>query len=180
MEAILCWFEAHPGTAGWVQAGGAILALAISIGLAWWQGWKADRSAQTEKLKDTRRLFESIIAVSEYGQSVFIGVLNDLRADDALESLDSDGWLESISRLVRVVDSLPVHQLPDYESIQIGLDIQQFIHALTRNVSDMAQVVRSGHGGDLTPHFTLIENNLSKLKDLNEEFGAKRDLLPKA
>lgn len=180
MEGIVCWFEAHPGTAGWVQAAGAMVALAISIGLAWWQGWKADRSAAADKLKDTRRLFESVIAVSEYGQGVFITALNDLRGDNALESLDSDGWLESISRLVRVIDSLPVHQLLDYESIQLGLDIQQFIHALTRNVSDMAQVVRSGNGGDLTPHLDLIEKNLSRLKELIVEFGEKRDLLPKA
>ncbi|WNF45832.1 hypothetical protein RHP75_15815 [Pseudomonas sp. SG20056] len=179
MEEIVCWFEAHPGTAGWVQATGAILALAISIGLVWWQGWKAERSAAAEKLKETRRLYESFIAVSEYGQSVFISALNDLRADTALESLDSDGWLESISRLVRTIDSLPVHQLLDYESIQLGLDIQQFIHALTRNVSDMAQVVRSGLGGDLAPHLTLIEDNLTKLKELIVEFGEKRDLLPK-
>ena len=37
---MLCWIEAHPGTAAWLQAGGSILALIIAIGFPLWQQWK--------------------------------------------------------------------------------------------------------------------------------------------
>ena len=37
LEAVGHWVEKHPGTAGWMQAGGAILALGTAIYVPWRQ-----------------------------------------------------------------------------------------------------------------------------------------------
>lgn len=50
----LAWIEGHQGLAAWVQAGGAILALFIAIGLAWWQHHN-DRGKEARTREDDRK-----------------------------------------------------------------------------------------------------------------------------
>jgi hypothetical protein len=38
-RVLLSWIEGHPGTAAWVQAVGAIIALVIAIAVPWFQQW---------------------------------------------------------------------------------------------------------------------------------------------
>jgi hypothetical protein len=53
---LLHWIEGHPGTAAWVQAFGAILALAVAISVAWWQQSKARTAEQSAKAAELASL----------------------------------------------------------------------------------------------------------------------------
>jgi hypothetical protein len=53
-----CWIEAHPGMASWVQAAGAIIAIAIAIGVPWLQRRHELRDAKLDDevaLKELRK-----------------------------------------------------------------------------------------------------------------------------
>lgn len=54
-----CWMDSHTGVAAWVQAGGAILAIYVAVGLAYWQGRQALRyqaSPGAERVRSIARL----------------------------------------------------------------------------------------------------------------------------
>ena len=47
--SVLNWIEAHPGTAAWVQAIGALLAIGFAFGIAHWELHAARRKEETER-----------------------------------------------------------------------------------------------------------------------------------
>lgn len=174
MEAV-AWFEAHPGTAGWVQAFGAIVALATTVWLAWWQGRKAEKSAERDQRRNVKQLFESFKAVSDHAQEVFEIGLSEIRGPNAVQLLENDSWLEFHQRIVTVIDSLPIQQFPDYDTIQMSLDIRNHVHALMRNIHDLAATVRGPVAVSPASWTDALEVNLAELTALNIKFQSLID-----
>jgi hypothetical protein len=56
IASLLHWIEGHPGTASWVQAIGAIIALVVAIGIAWWQQRRARTAEQSAKAAELASL----------------------------------------------------------------------------------------------------------------------------
>jgi len=51
LQATLCWIEAHPGLAAWVQGVGTFLAIVVAAGIAPWQADRARRD-QTRRARE--------------------------------------------------------------------------------------------------------------------------------
>jgi hypothetical protein len=56
----LCWVEKHPGLASWMQAVGALIALAIAIGVPWWQKKQAAKQAKEAEDLQLRHLLRNL------------------------------------------------------------------------------------------------------------------------
>lgn len=177
MGAIWCWLEQHPAAAGWVQAFGATLALAISIGLAYWQNKQSLINAARSKAESTIQLFEAFGAIADHVQLTFENAKADLTGEDWLIFLDDFSQMESITRTVSVIETVPVHLLPTYESIHLSLQIRTFSHAALSNLLDMAGFVQNSFNQgpvDLSGPRSLFFENLQTLTNYNVEFANER------
>src|SRR5260370_23365246 len=65
LKDLLIWIESHPGTAAWVQAIGAIVALAIAIGVPVCMARRAERL-------NRRRFLESVASISGEVDKCFV------------------------------------------------------------------------------------------------------------
>ena len=123
--ALLCWVEAHPGTASWAQAVGTVAAIigAFIIGqMPIWEQRRRDRLHQTVVLARVIKRADAVLGST--GAVVLCARLRDPDVTMRLESnvrpmlaanraLEEDGWnlmdrkaLSLLMRLVRAVDLL--------------------------------------------------------------------------
>jgi hypothetical protein len=111
--------ECHPGTAAWVQAFGALLALAIAIFVPVWTARRADRLA-------AKRFLGTVASIS----SEALRFLED--AATALAAEQGQIWsfarsVEATHRLGIIssaLNAIPLHQLPTYELTESVLQLQ--------------------------------------------------------
>ncbi len=119
---LLSWIECHPGTAGWVQAVGSIVALGIAIFVPYWMTKSADRLA-------CRRLLESVAAIGAEAQECFANAAmhcgND--GEDAVSYIISVEAFHKFRVASAAMNAIPVCQLPTYELTRCVLELQRMM-----------------------------------------------------
>ncbi len=69
---LLGWIERHPGTAAWVQAIGAIIALVVAILVPVWMARKADRLSRERFLESVGSISNEVCKCFVCGGSGFL------------------------------------------------------------------------------------------------------------
>lgn len=95
--AVLCWIEAHPGLASWVQAVGSIAAIMAAVGVAWMsvreqrlQGWRVERGFLKEAVLALKwSILDAELWIAALRQG---GVALEKRLSDAV---DRDAGMDS-------------------------------------------------------------------------------------
>lgn len=108
MEAVVCWIEAHPGLASYVQAIGAIAAIGVAI---WLARLDAANRRKAEREADLRLAANVLAAVERCGS------LAATARDEALDRLAHRGYFDTYKQwkfetAIRVLDSIPIFQVP--------------------------------------------------------------------
>jgi hypothetical protein len=113
------WIECHPGMAAWVQAAGAIVALAIAIFVPVWMARSSDRLSR-------RRFLASVASIGGEVQECF--------ADAAMKCGEGEEAGRLFVRRVEAfhrfriasaaLNAIPVHQLPSYVLTRSVLELQ--------------------------------------------------------
>lgn len=125
MEWVLCWFEAHPGTASWAQAIGTIVALGIAIAVPFQQNRMMRREASIRSHEQAIQLFDSLGAMVNFADNLLGLVDNELASEDALLETLSFAHEEHMFASMQVeLDRYPIHHLPDYDSVTAALELK--------------------------------------------------------
>ncbi|WP_036997024.1 hypothetical protein [Metapseudomonas resinovorans] len=167
MEELICWFERHPGTAGWVQAVGSIIALVAVIGVAWWQNQKALRLIMEQRIETNRQLIEAFTAIARTTRSHFLTILDTINQDSPAAFLNSVD-IAATDRVIAAVDAFPFQQLPTFNTINGALHISQVTHLLRANLDQMLFAIN--HGGDLAAHVSEFQTEFFNLCNWVEAF----------
>lgn len=117
--ALLDWIEHHPGTAAWVQAGGAIIALAIAIAIPIWSAKAADRRSR-------KRFLSSVASICGEVQGCFANAAEKCSAS-AIEGLLFVRSVQAYHRFRIVssaVNAIPLYKLPSYEVTRSVIELQ--------------------------------------------------------
>ncbi|WP_312960077.1 hypothetical protein [Stutzerimonas nitrititolerans] len=184
MEWVLCWFEAHPGTASWAQAIGSILALAVAIGLAYWQLRNTNRTLNRQRNQDTKQLVDGFSAIADYAVKQFNDVVYQVKQPTFLLYLCEGLDAEELRRIVTTIDAFPIFQLPSYKAIETALEIKVLIHGIVRDWCELQELVT--HPGaeasqvQLPRRVTLLEEASDSLNLKIREFKAAATLVENA
>ena len=119
LKELLIWIESHPGTAAWVQAIGAIVALAIAIGVPVCMARRADRL-------NRKRFLGSVASISSEVNKCFVTAALKCSAGKG-EGLFFVRSVEAFHRFRIVsaaINAIPLHHLPSYEVTQNVLELQ--------------------------------------------------------
>jgi hypothetical protein len=151
---VLQWIEGHLGTAAWVQAIGAILALAVAIFVPVWMARKADHLSR-------RRFLESVSAIANEVHACFLfaAARCNAGAEEGLLFVSSVNAFHRFRILSSAVNAIPLHQLPTYEVTKSVLELQAMmaeglmqLDAAFNEVGAHQQLVQAaafGHAFDL-------------------------------
>jgi hypothetical protein len=139
-DTLLSWIECHPGTAGWVQAIGAIVALAIAIFVPLWMARSTDRTKQ-------RRFLESVASIGGEAQECFANAAMHCGAG----SSEGETFVLSVDAYHRfrivsaAINAIPVHQIPNYELTRSVLELQRMTAEGLMQLDTASQEI-SSHG----------------------------------
>jgi hypothetical protein len=117
--ALLGWIECHPGMAAWVQALGAILALAVAICVPAWMARSTDRL-------NRRRFLTSVASIGGEAQECFANAAMKCGASEA----SGQSFIRSVEAFHRfriasaAMNGIPVHQLPSYGLTRSVIELQ--------------------------------------------------------
>lgn len=156
---LLTWIERHSGLAAWVQAVGAILALAVAI-------FVPVRIARNRERLNRRRFLESVAAIGNEVRECFV-----IAATKCGDQTSGERFVRSVDALHRfriasaAITAIPVHQLPSYALTQSVLALQRLMsEALVQLEAAFNEV---GTHGNLVQYkdFASAFNNLAAQAD---------------
>ncbi|WP_369991349.1 hypothetical protein [Pseudomonas xanthosomatis] len=116
-ESISCWLDGHPGIAAWAQALGSLVALAVAIGVAWWQGRQSrilfqdqiNHSAEDARLHRIASL-RATVEVAEIAAERVIGTAR--RMSDIISEGSAGRYLDALDAAAVWLAKLPIYELP--------------------------------------------------------------------
>ena len=100
MDALLCWIEHHPGLAGWLQAIGSLLAIAIAIMVPYWQARKQGERAQAVRDQELHSL-EAVLSLEISHCIEFL----EIQAANSSAQLARGTMMRPIPPSVRIFDA---------------------------------------------------------------------------
>ena len=118
---VLGWIECHSGLAAWVQAVGAILALAVAIFVPAWMARSSDRLSR-------RRFLSSVASICGEAQECFANA-----AMQCGDQASGEFFVRSVDAFHRfriasaAINAIPVHQLPSYGLARSVLELQRMM-----------------------------------------------------
>lgn len=116
---LLTWIECHPGTAAWVQAIGAIVALAVAIFVPVWMAKRADHLSR-------ERFLESVRSISDEVSRCFVNAATKCNAgpESGLLFVASVEAFHRFRIVSSAINAIPLHQLPSYGVTRSVLELQ--------------------------------------------------------
>jgi hypothetical protein len=119
---LLGWIECHPGMAAWVQAAGAILALAVAIFVPAWMARNRDRL-------NRRRFLVSVASIGGEAQQCFANAAMKCGAGEEsgrtfVRSVEAFHRFRIVSA---AMNAIPVYQLPSYALTRSVLELQRMM-----------------------------------------------------
>ncbi|MTK64934.1 MAG: hypothetical protein F8N15_10580 [Methanobacterium sp.] len=139
------WIELHPGTAAWVQAGGALVALIIAVCVPTWHTRKIEA-------RKRRQFLQSVAAIGGEVQKCFTNAAAHC-GHDTEQGLRFVRSVEACHRFriaSAAINAVPVHELPSYQLARRVLELQQLmaeglmqLDAAFKEVDDHQRLVQS-------------------------------------
>jgi hypothetical protein len=119
ITSLLDWIECHPGTAAWVQALGAIVALIVAVMVPVRMARQADRLNQ-------RRFLDSVFSISSEVGECFRNAAARCSAgqNEGLNFVRSVQAFHRFRIVSSAIGAIPLHELPSYEVTQSVLELQ--------------------------------------------------------
>jgi len=163
----LDWIEHHPGTAGWVQGIGAIIALAVAIMVP------IRIASRTERLA-RQRFLETIAAIGAEAQECLANAAKELGPDpdQGRTHVRSVAVFNRFRVAAAAVEGIPVHMVPHHNLVRAVIALKQIMsegmmqyEAAFREIDEHQTLVQSEAYGmafsDLTtrahPYLSEIE-----------------------
>lgn len=149
-EVVSCLIESHPGLASWVQAIGSLLALAVAIGAAWWQGRQSRRLFQDQihhEAEEARlQRIASLRATVQVAEIVAMRVIGTARKmPDIVAERDASRYRDALEAAVQWIERLPIYQLP---GALVARDVQNIALAANRMLKVLEKLSIDGHLSD--------------------------------
>lgn len=158
---LLCWIEAHPGLASWVQAMGSLLALAIALLIPTITQWTADEATRRRTRTDIANTIEMCVGFSK---AFLISISEDLTEcnDDTFPNGIWEKGKGALARAENLASSLGSDAVQD-----LYLFIMQYDH-----VCRITTLYRSTfEAGNLDKYVELVSRIV---KDLDVQADAVR------
>jgi hypothetical protein len=175
MEALITWLEAHPGTAGWMQAFGGLIGLAIAIYLPHRQHVQAQRQASLQRHERSLQLFDALGAMANFAGQCLLNILNAMDSPDYMEELPYAYQPPELEGLASTISSYPLHELPDHDSVQSALLIKSsFTHAC-KKLAEAYAAAMSGELGAYEEHKDVFEFHYNELCGHVTRFSEQAD-----
>ena len=118
---VLGWIECHSGLAAWVQAIGAILALAIAIFVPVWMARNSDGLSRP-------RFLASVASICGEAQECFADAAKNCGSEESgrlfVRSVEAFHRFRIVSA---AINAIPVHQLPSYGLTRSVLELQRIV-----------------------------------------------------
>ncbi|KAB0548469.1 hypothetical protein F7R01_13425 [Pseudomonas argentinensis] len=157
MDLLISWFEAHSGTAGWMQAFGGLIGLAIAIYLPHQQHVKALKQAGLQRHERSLQLFDALGAMANFAGQSLLNVLGAMESPDFVEELPYAYQPSELEGLATAFSSYPLHELPDHDSVQSALLIKSSFSHASKKLSEAFSAVMSGDLAAYIEHKDVFE-----------------------
>ncbi|WP_090261009.1 hypothetical protein [Pseudomonas panipatensis] len=126
MQALICWFEQHPGTAGWFQAIGVIISLIGAICVASYQNRAQRTLATTEHRRNETQRLKTFIALGEHAGELVRTSDSHLGSEqpELVAFYTVSGYQRSsFDALTRTFSAFPYLELPGTETLSFALSL---------------------------------------------------------
>jgi hypothetical protein len=156
MDAILCWFEQHPGTASWVQAAGVIVSLLGAILVAMYQNNLQRKLTAQQKRREIHQRLASVVGISEFA----LDLIEDAEGMWATTEGDRRQYFSFVydahafDRTLKAFNEVPVHELPDNETIKMTMNLAWCFERIFQVLKDEERV---GHSDETRERHAISE-----------------------
>lgn len=143
MTCILGWIETHPGSAAWVQAVGTLIALAIALAIAIGiPVWQTRQNVKEHK----KQVADSLLSMAAIATRILTAVQHDVKEFENLGMVEGKWWVAEVSneiydRYINCLLQIPLHSLPDDETVRAIIDITESAQDCRRLIISAAQPV---------------------------------------
>ena len=149
-EVVSYCIESHPGLASWVQAIGSLVALAVAIGVALWQGRlsrKLFRDQINHEAEESRlQRIASLRATVEVAEIVARRVIITARnmPDILMDGSALRHW-DALDAAVQWISKLPIYELP---GALVARDVQSIALLAKQMLKVLESISIEGHLSD--------------------------------
>lgn len=146
----LNWIETHSGLASWAQAIGSLVALAVAIGVAGWQGRQSRKlfRDQIKHVTEEARLqrIASLRATVEVAEIVARRVMDAARKmPDILLEGSAPRHSDALEAAVLWIAKLPIYELP---GALVAREVQNIALSANRMLKVLERISIDGHLSD--------------------------------
>jgi hypothetical protein len=137
--ALICWLEAHPGTAAWLQAVLTPVSVALALAAILVPGWLAKQQRKVER----REVLRSAATAAAVGAGAvrLVHAAAEIARNDPTNFRVPRSLIESHARTVR---EFPLHALTDEEAAHAMHLIRLLVDSALDDAGELEELVETG------------------------------------